>query len=135
MTGGNKALVIALIGTIGLWGCARGPASSAGAERIKALEYKVAKLEDDFRAAAAARDLLRQRFENQAAQLQAVSKEREDLRKQVVQRTAEREGLQTQYDQFRKSIRDLLGQAEAAASIGAPLPATAAAKTALSGPS
>jgi uncharacterized coiled-coil DUF342 family protein len=127
MSGGNKALVVALVGTLGLWGCARGPASSAGAERMKALEFKVAKLEDDFRAATAMRDLLRQKLESQTAQLQGTTKERDDIRKQVLQRTTEREAIQTQYDQFRKQIRELLGQAEAAVGIGLPQPVTAAA--------
>jgi chromosome segregation ATPase len=135
MSGGNKALVVALVASLGLWGCARGPANSA-AERIKALEYKVDKLEEDFRAAAAARDILRQkltsveeqrtRLENQVTQLQLVVKERDELRKQFAARTGERDALQAQYEQFRKSIRDLLGQAETAASAIVPQPVTVA---------
>lgn len=136
MTGGSKAVVVALVATLGLWGCARGPASSAGAERLRALEQKVAKLEDDFRAAAAARDVLRQklaaadelraRLEAQVAQLQVAVRERDELRKLFASRTAERDALQGQYDQFRKGIRDLLGQAEAAATVTPPQPVTAA---------
>src|SRR2546421_483898 len=100
MTGFNKGLIIAVVACVGLWGCARGPSGgSAAAERIKALEFKVSKLEDDFRAAAAARDTLRSRLaaaedertrlENEVAQLKLVVRERDELRKQVATRTAE----------------------------------------------
>ncbi len=133
MSGMKKTLVIAVVSSLGLWGCAKGPAGSASAERIKALEYKVAKLEEDFRAAAAARDGLLRRLaasESQrkdlVAQLGQSAKEREDLRKLVSARTTERDVLQTQYDQFRKGLRDLLGQAEAAAPNLSSQPVTAA---------
>lgn len=135
MTGGSKAVVVALVATLGLWGCARGPASSAGAERLKALEQKVAKLEDDFRAASAARDSFRQKLDAQSAQLQLVAKERDELRRVSSTRTAERDALQVQYDQFRKGIRDLLGQAEAAVAPAASQPVTAVTSTTAPGKS
>ena len=136
MTGFNKGLIIAIVASVGLWGCARGPASgSAAAERIRALEFKVSKLEEDFRAAAAARDTLRSRLaiaeeertrlENEVVQLKLVVRERDELRKQVATRTAERDMLQVQYEQFRKGLRELLGQAETA-SAGVGMPVTAA---------
>jgi uncharacterized coiled-coil DUF342 family protein len=116
MSGVNKALVVAIVATLGLWGCARGPVNGPGAaERIKSLEYKVAKLEDDFRAAAAARDQVRKKLDQEVARLQITVKERDDLRKQLTVRTTERDTVQTQYDQFRKGLRDLLGQMDAAA--------------------
>src|SRR5947209_3597749 len=136
MTGYNKGLIIALVASVGLWGCARGPASgSAAAERIKALEYKVGKLEEDFRAAASARDVLRSRLasaeeqrtrlENEVEQLQRVVRDRDELRKQVAVRIAQRDTVQAQFEQFRKNIRELLRQAEtASAAVG--MPATAA---------
>jgi chromosome segregation ATPase len=145
MSGFHKGLIIAVVASMGLWGCARGPASgAAAAERIKALEYKVGKLEEDFRSAVAARETLRSRLavaetdrtrlENEVAELQLVVRERDELRKQVATRTAERDTLQAQFEQFRKGLRELLGQAEtASAAVG--LPATAAVPVMLPGKS
>src|SRR5262249_8492724 len=63
MTRANKALAVLVVAALGLWGCAQGPANGAGsAERIKALEGKCAKLEDDYRAVASARDQLRKKL-------------------------------------------------------------------------
>jgi chromosome segregation ATPase len=133
----KKALVVAVVAALGLWGCARGPAGNGNAsgEKAKALEQKVSKLEEDFRVAATARDQARQRLtalEEQRAQLEkemtrlkGAVKERDDLRQQVAVRTTERDALQSQYDQFRKAIRDLVGQAEAASAPSLSQPPTA----------
>ena len=121
MTRANKALVVVVIGVLGLWGCAQGPAggSSASLERIKALEGKCTKLEDDYRAVASARDQLRKRLaamEEERARVQqelnlrqGVMKERDELKVQL-------SATQSQFEQFRKNLRTLLGQAESAAS-------------------
>ncbi len=138
MTRAKKVMVVLIVATLGIWGCAQGqaPSSSAGlTERIKALEAKNAKLEDDFRAAAAVRDQVRKKLaaaeeqeqllrqEKQAAeqarlaaeqQAKGVVQERDELKQQLTARTTERDTLITQYELFRKSIRELLGQAEAA---------------------
>jgi septal ring factor EnvC (AmiA/AmiB activator) len=137
MSSAYKALIVAFVGTLGLWGCAKSPANNGSAERIKALEAKLLKLEDDFRAVASARDQLRQKLTNvddQRAHLQAqvteltqVVKERDELRKQFIARTGERDALQVQFDQFRKGLRDLLGQAESATSPAFHQPVTSAA--------
>jgi hypothetical protein len=141
MSGTHKSLILTIVMCLGLWGCARGPVSTAAAERMKALEYKVAKLEDDFHAAAAARDELAQalktadeqrtRLENEVLKLQVIVKERDELKRVCAVRTAERDNLQSQYDVFRKSIRELLGQAETAlappASLGQPVTTVSAA--------
>jgi chromosome segregation ATPase len=135
----HKALVVASLCVVGLWGCAQGqPGVAVGsAERLKALEAKTAKLEDDFRAIASVRDQLRKKLaaaedrEQELRQKLAVAEEserklrtevddrlltvnrdRDDLRNQLTARTAERDSLQGQYDQFRKTIREVLGQAE-----------------------
>ncbi len=124
MTRANKALVVMVVALLGLWGCAQGPASNGAAslERIRALEGKCTKLEDDYRAVAAARDQLRKklaaaeedraRLQQDVNQKQALIKERDELRQQ-------RDAVQAQYDQFRRGIRNLLGQAEATAAISA----------------
>lgn len=116
MTRADKTLALLVVALLGIWGCAQGPSGqSASAEKIKALESRVVKLEDDFRAATSARDQLRRKLAATEEERQQLVKEREDLQKQVVTRVGERDRLQSQYDQFRKNIRELLGQAEAAA--------------------
>ncbi|HZT80682.1 MAG TPA: hypothetical protein VFA26_10685 [Gemmataceae bacterium] len=125
MTRAKKALVILVVTIFGVWGCSQGPTHSAASlERIKALEGKCAKLEDDYRAVAAARDQLkkklaqaesdRARAQQELNQSQAVARERDELRQQLAARTGERDAVQTQFDNFRKGIRNLLGQVEAA---------------------
>lgn len=125
MTRANKALVVFVVATLGIWGCAKGPNPTSGnLERIRSLEAKNTKLEDDFRNAAAVRDNLRKQLaaaEKRQAQLQremedlqVVLKERDELRETVKARQNERDAIQIQFDQFRKNIKELIGQAEAA---------------------
>src|ERR1700722_12436211 len=79
MNQAGKALVVFAIAAMGLWGCAQGPAGGgASAERLRALEAKVTKLEDDFRGAVAARDQLRKK-------LTTAEDEKSQLTKQVDQ--------------------------------------------------
>ena len=133
MTRANRALAVLIVAAFGLWGCAQGPANgNANAERIKTLEAKCAKLEDDYRAVAAARDQMRKKTNEleetrgkmkvELEQLQPLVKENEDIKVQLTSRTNERDNLVTQFDVFRKSIRNLLGQAEAALPAAAPNP-------------
>lgn len=106
------AVIVALAG---LWGCAQGP-SAAQVERLKALESKAARLEADFRTAATARDQFRQSLtqaEDQIQKLQLVVKERDELQVALKVKTSERDQVSAQYESFRKTIRDLVGQAEA----------------------
>lgn len=124
MSGANKALCVLVVATLGLWGCAQGPANGpTNAERIRALENKIANLEDDFKAAVAVRDQLRKKLtvieeeraqlSQQVEQLQAVVKERDELRQQLTVRTTQRDTAQGQFDQLRKGIKSLLSQMEA----------------------
>ena len=73
-------MVVFAIAAMGLWGCAQGPAGGPSAERMRALEAKVTKLEEDFRGAVAARDQLRKK-------LSATEDEKGQLAKQVDQLT------------------------------------------------
>src|SRR5690242_17551226 len=101
MSRGGKVLSVMLVVLLGLWGCARGPVGhSAQAERIHTLETKCAKLEDDYRSVAGARDLARKqvatleaertRLQKDLAEKKAIIKERDVLRQQVTSRTSER---------------------------------------------
>ena len=116
MIRGNKGLVVMCVAAFGLWGCAQGSSGSA-AERIKALEAKCSKLEDDYQAAAAARDAAKRKasaFEHERDQI------RQELDQQLTARTAERDAVNAQFEQFRKNLRALLGQADAAAGVTTP---------------
>jgi septal ring factor EnvC (AmiA/AmiB activator) len=127
MTRAQKMLAVLAVSMLGLWGCAKAPSvATADGERIKALEAKTVRLEDDFRTAATTRDQLRkklaaadaeqQRLRHELEQLQDLTKERDDLKQQLTARTGERDNLNTQFEQFRKGIRNLLGETEAAIS-------------------
>jgi chromosome segregation ATPase len=126
MTRGNKVLIVMLVAALGIWGCAKKPgnAQNNGGERLNALETKCAKLEDDYRAVASARDQVRKKvtaLEEERANLQkelaiqkAVIQERDNLRAQVNSRTTERDALQQRCDRLKKGLQSLLGQDEAA---------------------
>jgi predicted nucleic acid-binding Zn-ribbon protein len=150
MTGAKKVLVVLIVATLGIWGCAQGQApngASGQAERIKALEAKNAKLEDDFRQRAETGDRARKELvavqeelkqlqqERQSAeqekqtaesQLTNATRERDELKQQLALRTSERDVLVNQFEQFRKNIRELLGQAEASMPKPADHPVTSA---------
>jgi chromosome segregation ATPase len=127
MTRYHKALGVCLVTVFGLWGCARGPESGGAGhvsgDKVKSLEMRIAKLEDDLRAVVAAREQLQTKLEDaehaqvllhqEIDRLQLVVKDRDELRSSLTARTSERDQLQTQYDAFRSNIKDLLGQAEA----------------------
>jgi chromosome segregation ATPase len=125
MSRADHALILLTLSVVGIWGCAQnqtpGPSTS---ERLRALEVKNAKLEDDFKAVASTRDQLRKRLASaeqsqqhlqaQLDDLQKVTKERDSLREQLTSRTAERDSLTTQLAHFRKGLKDLIGEVEAA---------------------
>jgi hypothetical protein len=124
MTQIQKILIVLFVALVGIWGCAQGPGGSASAEKIKSLEAKIGRLDEDFRAAAATRDQYRKKWndaEQATAQLkqevealQVVVKERDDLRNQLKGKSAELVSVNGQFETFRKNLKDLIGQTEAA---------------------
>jgi len=116
MTRPHKILGFLLVTVLGVYGCAKGP--TAGSERNTSPEARAQRLEEEVRATAAARDQFRQKLiaaEERQAQLQKqFEQERDALRAEVKARTAERDNFATQYEGFRKNLRELLGQAETA---------------------
>jgi chromosome segregation ATPase len=125
MSRADIGLIIMTIALLGAWGCSQGQSPGPStSDRLKALELKNAKLEDDFRAVALARDQLRrklaaaeeqqQQLQRQIDELQSLVRERDELRQQVVSRTSERDALINQLEQFRRNLKDLLGQVEVA---------------------
>ncbi len=145
MTRTSKSMMVLLVAAVGLWGCSQGPSQSAAqADRIKALESKCAKLEDDYKAAAAARDQARKKvstLEEERAQIdeqtivmqkeieagKAIAKERDSLRQQMEARTTERDQLQTRCEKMKKGLQTLLGQDDAASTPPQPAAPTGAA--------
>ena len=109
----NRATKIAgfiLVTLFGVYGCAKGPAD--GTDRGSAPASRTQRLEEDLRAASAARDQLRQKLlaaEERSTQLQ---KQLEKERAELKARTTERDTIATQYDGFRKNLKELIGQAE-----------------------
>lgn len=135
MNRAGKSLMVMLVAAVGLWGCSQANSGQAAAQadRIKALETKCGKLEDDYKSAAAARDQARKRvsaleeehtqMEEQQALMQKdieagklVAKERDDLHQQMEARTGERDMLQTRCDKLKKGLQSLLGQDDALSS-------------------
>ena len=111
MTRAEKVMGFLVVAVVGVWGCAKGP-DSAGTAKNTSLEAKAQRLEEDFRAAAAARDQFKQKLLVTEEKLAATET-------RATQLTAERDTLKTDlqtmtghYESFRKNLKTLLGQAE-----------------------
>jgi hypothetical protein len=107
----NKALSVLVVSFLGLWGCTQGPGNANGqTERVKKLEEKCARLEEDFRLRSIERDDARKqaagleqektqlteertRLQKELDQLKLVVKERDRLRQEVELKTARCEKL------------------------------------------
>ncbi len=121
MNHNGKVLIVVLVAAVGLWGCSQGPGQSAvQAERIKMLETKCAKLEDDYKAAAVARDQARKKIttlEEERAQIDeqttALQKEIESGKQVAKERTNERDMMQARCEKMKKGLQTLLGQDDA----------------------
>jgi len=128
MTRGSKLLTVMLVAALGAWGCARGPANQgAQADKVRSLETKCGKLEEDYKAVASARDQAKQqaatleeesaRLQKEVSQLRAIAKDRDTIKQQLSARTAERDALtsqrdvlQTRCEKMKKGLQTLLGQ-------------------------
>jgi len=127
-----KALGFLLVVTLGLYGCAKGPGSSTSTESNPATSAKVQRLEEDYRAAVAARDHFRQKLvtaEEQQSKAQReleeaktkaqreseeAKAERETLKGEVKARVGERDAVNAQFETFRKNLKELIGTADSA---------------------
>jgi chromosome segregation ATPase len=135
MSSANKALLIVMVvATLGLWGCAQNPGGSANGARIRDLESRNAKLEEDYRAAIATRDQYRKRLtsaEEQRTeltqQLEVVVRERDELNQQINVRMGERDALHGQLIQLGKELQSLAGRIEAVTATVPNPPVTSAA--------
>ena len=110
-------LLILFAGFIAAWGCGQSPGTTG-----RSLESRVAKLEQELKASEAARDAARaqavaaeQKLRQEQSRFAAIEKERNELRDSLRARTTERDQALVQFEGFRKNLKDLLGQVEAAA--------------------
>jgi predicted RNase H-like nuclease (RuvC/YqgF family) len=152
LSGVAKIAVVVLVVCLGLWGCARKPATPTGAaERIRVLETRCQKLEQDYRSVAQARDksrkelsaveeengrlaqefarerdLLRGQLKAAQNDLAQRNAERDELKQQLALRTTERDQLQGRVERFRKGFQTLLTQddAPAGSTIATPVSST-----------
>jgi septal ring factor EnvC (AmiA/AmiB activator) len=119
MTRTRRTAGVLIVTLLGLWGCSKAPTdstSAASAEKIKAVETKLSRLEDDFRAAASARDQLQKKLattvEAHQTQLDKLTRDLKEKEELLAKRTAERDTLDTQYSTFRKDLKELIAKAE-----------------------
>jgi hypothetical protein len=114
----NRVLRISgfiLVTLFGAYGCTQAP---GGTDKSASPAAKLQRLEEDLKAVSTARDEFRQKLlatEERQAKLQ---KQLDTERAELKSRTSERDTIATQYEGFRKSLKDLLGQAESA--LGSP---------------
>jgi outer membrane murein-binding lipoprotein Lpp len=132
-----KMALVVIVAGLGIAGCARqSSVPAASSERIRQLEARCVKLEQDYGTVANARDTaqkeaagVKQAQEEQGRQLEAAQAELTGLRKQLQQRkaerdtllaqvnerTSERDGLLQRMDKVKKGLRELLNQEEPSA--------------------
>lgn len=118
MTRTVKILLVLGLTVFGVWGCSKGSTGSTADKSHN--EAKVAKLEDELKSTAAARDTFRtklaaieEQLRTETARGVALQNERDVGLANLKAKSLERDQVQTQFDSFRKNIKELLGQTEA----------------------
>lgn len=90
-----KISAVVMVVSLGIWGCARKPVDrTAGNDRIRSLEGKCVKLEQNYRTVAEARDRARaeaSRLQREVTDIEALTKERDELRQQAKEAIAQRD--------------------------------------------
>lgn len=138
MTRIHKIILVIGLTAFGVWGCSRPAANAPSADRSKPLEQRVAKLEADLQAAAAARDATLARLvaaedairatkkaseeAQQAftAKVATLTKERDIARADAKAYSSDRDKAQAEFASFRSQLRELLSKADAAAAGNTP---------------
>ncbi|MCI0683176.1 MAG: hypothetical protein L0Y71_13830 [Gemmataceae bacterium] len=116
-------LVVMMFCSLGLWGCTH-QKNGAYHTKIRELENRYLKLEEDYKVVVQAGDQLRKKvgqletqrseLSKQVDELKGIAAERDQLRIQVASRTAERDNLHGQLSKFRGEVSDLLGRVDTA---------------------
>jgi outer membrane murein-binding lipoprotein Lpp len=119
-------LAVMMFSSLGLWGCTH-QKNGAYNTKIRELEARYTKLEEDYKAVVQAGDQLRKKvsqleaqrgeLSRQVAALEGIAAERDELRIQVAARTSERDNLHNQMALFRKDVGELLGRMDTALGI------------------
>jgi DNA anti-recombination protein RmuC len=126
MSCGKKSLIVlSLTALLGLWGCAQSNSPSAGNARLRDLEAKSARLEEECKTVTTARDQARKKaavleeqraqLQDEVDQLQRVARERDEFKQSLCNRTAERDALQGLLTQFGRDLQSLAQRVEQAA--------------------
>ena len=124
-----------LLCAMGAWGCSQQKTGTISA-KINELETRYGKLEEDYRTLQATHELHRKKLANletKRAELEkdradlndqvvTISAERDSLRRQVNERTQERDVAQGNLMQFTKDLQALVGRVEATMNQPAPTP-------------
>jgi outer membrane murein-binding lipoprotein Lpp len=129
-----------LFSSFGVWGCTHQKTGAISA-KIQELESRYAKLEEDYRVLQVTHEQSRKRLSqaetqrallekqktelltqnaNLTTQMETAVSEREELRKQVAQRAAERDAAQAHLMQFSKDLQALVGRVESAVNTSVP---------------
>jgi len=135
----NRNLLIAIAVTLGIWGCAQnpGPSPKVQAEKIKTLEERLSKMEDDHQILLSTRDQMKSRIsaleedrnalEKKLIHHKEVVQERDELKALTDVRTSERDASQLRCELFKKGLQELLGQDDSMISTSRPAPSRATA--------
>jgi septal ring factor EnvC (AmiA/AmiB activator) len=116
-------LVVMMFSSLGLWGCTH-QKNGAYHAKIREMENRYLKLEEDYKAIVQVGDQLRKKVGNlesqrteltqQIDELKVIARERDEFRLQLTNRTSERDNLHNQLTQFRRDLTDLLGRVDSA---------------------
>jgi chromosome segregation ATPase len=122
-------LAVLVISSVGIWGCAQ-QKNDAQARKIRELETRFIKLEEDYRGVVASADTYRkkvvwletQRVEQSAQleELKAAAQEKDELKQKLAVRTTERDAVQSQLVQFSRDLQSFASRVEAATAQLAP---------------
>lgn len=115
----SSVLAVAFLGIVGLWGCSPPPTKNLASERIRSLEENL-RLANESReqfaskltVAEARGQSLEQEIKRLQDRLEDTTRERDSVQIALRTRTAERDLTQNQYETFRKSLKEMLSQAE-----------------------
>ncbi len=114
-------LLVIFAGFISAWGCGQTTPGANSVSKLSSLESRVSKLEKDLKATETARDAAlakaldaERRFRSEEARSNGLEKERDTLQANLKARVTEKDQLQTQFDGFRKNLKDLVVQMDSA---------------------
>ena len=115
----NRTLLLfVVLTTLGMWGCSQsGGNPQATAAKLRQMESRNSKLDEDYRASIADVNALRKKLADaekrceqitrQNQELQNAAKERDELQQKLTQSAEERDALRVQLTAFSKDLQSL----------------------------